>query len=290
MARALDAPWCNGAWRFDDVVPRTHDASGFGSDDDEGDADRATGSTASITKRDQYDADWDDIDSAHRPAMEAACLMGTARQMVDTPQWWLMRWPRKAASFLVRAGALNDDEAFKLFRALRVTAVKFGLELASQPKARRDAKEASDARTALRKRWVAMVEKSGPGYRTKRGAEMPDWVAVAHLPSYKVRRILYRWSVEAPRAIMPNRQRTMHSFYTAAGARVPSVSAPLPAQAAAPSAMAPGRSHADTLERTSADATTQHAGASASSRSAATATPARDRRHRTLATYRRRGE
>ena len=73
-----------------------------------------------------------------------------------------------------------------------MTAVKFGLELASQPKARRDAKEASDARTALRKRWVAMVEELGPGYRTKRGAEMPDWVTVAHLPSYKVRRILHR--------------------------------------------------------------------------------------------------
>ena len=77
-------------------------------------------------------------------------------------------------------------QACKLLRALRVTAVKFGLELASQPKARRDAKEATDARAALRKRWVVMIEKLGPGYRTKRGAEMPDWVAVAHLPSYKV--------------------------------------------------------------------------------------------------------
>ena len=100
-----------------------------------------------------------------------------------------------------------------------MTAVRFGLELSSQPKARRDAKEATDARTALRKRWVAMVEKLGPGYHTKRGAEMPDWVAVAHLPSYEVWRTLHRWSIEVPRAIMPNRQRTMHSFYTAAGAR-----------------------------------------------------------------------
>ena len=86
-----------------------------------------------------------------------------------------------------------------------MTAVRFGLELASQPKARRDVKEATDARTALRKRWVATVDKLGPGYRTKRDAEMPDWVAVAHLPSYKVRRILHRWSIEVPRAIMPNR-------------------------------------------------------------------------------------
>ena len=82
--------------------------------------------------------------------------MHTARQIVDTPRWWLMRWPRNEASLLVRAGALNDDEACKLFRALRVAAVKFGLELASQPKARRDAKEVSDARTALRKRWVCI--------------------------------------------------------------------------------------------------------------------------------------
>ena len=73
------------------MVPRTQDASGFDSDDDEGDADRATGSTASITKRDQYDADWGDIDSAHRPAMEAERLIHTARQMLDTSRWWLMR-------------------------------------------------------------------------------------------------------------------------------------------------------------------------------------------------------
>ena len=245
------------------MVPCTYDASGFDSNEDEGDADRATGSTASVTKRDQYDADWDDIDSAQRPAMEVARLMHTARQMVDTPRWWLMRWPRNATSLLVRAGGLKDDEACKLLRALRVTAVKFGLGLASQPKARRGAKEATDARAALRKRWVAMAEMLGPGYRTKRGAEMLDWVAVAHLPSYKVRRTLHRWFVEVPRAIMPNRQRTMPSFYTAPGARVPTVTAPLPAQATAPAATAPGRSHADEPGLTSADVTTQHAAVSA---------------------------
>ena len=125
-------------------------------------------------------------------------------------------------------------------RTVRVTAVRFGLELAALPKARHDAKEATDARTALRKRWVATVGKLGPGYRTKRGAEMPDWVAVAHLPSYKVRRTLQRWSVEVPRAIMPNRQRTMHSFYTATGARLHVSSAPPPPQLAASSRRAAG--------------------------------------------------
>ena len=279
--RAPSMRWHGGAWRFGDVVPRTHDASDFDSDDDEGDADRATGSAASVTKRDQYVVDWDDIVSAHRPAMEAARLMHTARQMADTPRRWLMRWPRNAASLLVCAGGVKDDEACKLFRALRVTAVKFGLELASQPKARRDAKEATDARAALQKRWVAMVKRLGPGYRTKRGVEMPDWVAVAHLSSYKDRRILHRWSVEVPRAIMPNRQRTMHCFYTAAGARVPPAPAPLPAKAAKPAARASNRSHADASKRISADATTKHIGASTSRRSAATATPARDRRHNT---------
>ena len=158
--------------------------------------------------------------------MEAARLLHTARQMVDTSRWWLMRWPRNATALLVRAGNLQDDEACKLFRALRVTAIKFGLELASLPKARHDAVEATSARTALRKRWVTMVGNLGPGYRTKRGAEMPDWVAVAHLPSYKVRRILQRWSIEVPRAIMPNRQRTMHSFYTTTGARLRTSVAP----------------------------------------------------------------
>ena len=272
--------WRNDAWRFDDVATRTHDARGFDSDDDEGEADQAIGSTLSITKRDQYDADWDDIDSARRPTMEAARLMHTARQMADTLLWWLMRWPKNATSLLVRASALNDDEACKLlFRALRVTAVKFGLELASQPKARRDAKEASDARTALGKRWVGTVEKLGPGYRTTRGAEMPDWAAMAHLPSYNIRRILHRWSVEVPKAIMPNRQRTMHSFFTAAGARAPSAPAPLPTQAAASEAAAPDQSRAGGFEQTGAEVPTQHAGASAASRSTATATPARDRRH-----------
>jgi len=170
--------WKGGAWRFGDVIPRTHDASGFDSDDDDGTPDRKQGSASSITQRDQYDVDWDDIDGAQSPTAEAARLLHTARQMVDTSRWWLLRWPRNATALLVRAGCLQDDEASKLFRALRVTAIRFGLELAALPKARHDAEEATNARTALRKRWVAMVEKLGPGYRTKRGAEMPDWVAV----------------------------------------------------------------------------------------------------------------
>ena len=157
MWRAPSMRWRSGASRFDDVVPRTHDSGGFDSDEDEGDADRTTGSTTSLTKRDQYGVDWDDIDYAQRPAMEAARLMHTARHMVDMSRWWLMRWPRNATSMLVRAGGLKDDEAFLFFCALRVTAVRFGLEFVSQPKARRDIKEATDARTALRKRWVAMV-------------------------------------------------------------------------------------------------------------------------------------
>ena len=232
--RAPTMRWKGGAWRFDDVVKRTHDASGFDSDDDDGAPDRQRGSTSSITQRDQYDIDWDDINDAQTPTMEAARLLHTARQMVDTSRWWLMRWPRNATALLVRAGSLDDDEASKLFRALRVSAIRFGLELASLPKARRDAEDAANARTALSKRWVATVGKLGPGYRTKRGAEMPDWVAVAHLPSYKVRRILQRWSVEVPRAIMPNRQRTMHSFYTTAGARLGGGSESQPARPTAP--------------------------------------------------------
>ena len=104
----------------------------------------------------------------------------------------------------------------------------------------------------------ALAEKLRPGYRTKQGAEMPDWVAVAHLPSFKVRHILRRWLVEAPRAIMPNRQRTMHSFHTAAGTWVPSVPAPFSAQAAAPAATAPNPGHANESERNSADAITKN--------------------------------
>ena len=161
--RAPSMRWRSGAWRFGDVIARTHDASEFDTDDDEDEADRAVGSTASITQSDRYDADWDDTNSSHRPAMEAAGLMHTAHQMTNTSRWWFMRWPRNATSLPVRAGNLNDDEACKLFRALRVTAVKFGLELASQPAAQRDAKEASDARTALRKRCVGVVEQLGPG-------------------------------------------------------------------------------------------------------------------------------
>ena len=55
--RAPSMRWRYGAWRFDDVVARTHDASGFDSDDDEGESGRAVDSTASITKRDQHDVD-----------------------------------------------------------------------------------------------------------------------------------------------------------------------------------------------------------------------------------------
>ena len=78
---------------------------------------------------------------------------------------------------------------------------------------------------------------------------------------------------------MPNRQRTMHSFYTAPGARVPTVPAPLPAQVTAPAPTALGRSHADEPGRTIADDTAQHSAASAASQSAATATSAQYRRH-----------
>ena len=61
---------------------------------------------------------------------------------------------------------------------------------------------------------------------------MPDWVAVAHLPSYKIRRTLQRWLIEVPRAVMPNRQRTMHSFYTTTGARLSAASMTQPGQSA----------------------------------------------------------
>ena len=63
---------------------------------------------------------------------------------------------------------------------------------------------------------------------------MPDWVAVAHLPSYKVRRILHKWSVEVPKALMPNRQRALCSFFSAAGARGSAAPAPLPTSAQQP--------------------------------------------------------
>ena len=190
-----------------------------------------------------------------------------------------MRWPRNSTALIVRAGGLKDDEACKLFCAPRVTAVRFGLELASQPKARRDVKEATSARTALRKWWVATVEKLGPGYRTKRGAEMPDWVAVAHLPSCKGRRTLHRWSIEVPRAIMPHRQRTIHSFHTAAGARVPTVPASLPAQAAAPAQTAPRPSSMGEPSQAAPRDAAQRSAAHAGSRSEETATLPQDRRH-----------
>ena len=64
------------------------------------------------------------------------------------------------------------------------------------------------------------VDQLGPGYRAARGPEVPDWVvAVAHhLPSYKVGRLLHKWAVEIPKVLMPNRQRTLRSFFSAAGA------------------------------------------------------------------------
>ena len=179
----------------------------------------------------------------------------------------------------MRAGSLKDDEASKLFRALRVTAGRFGLELAALPKARRDAKEATDARAALRKRWVATVEKSGPGYRTKRGFEMPDWVTVAYLSSYKVRRTLHRWSIEVPRAIMPNRQRTMHSFYTTAGARLPADPAPSPAQVTGLARPAPRPSRAGEPARTDPRSATKRRPESGVGMSGQTATLPRERRH-----------
>ena len=98
---------------------------------------------------------------AHKPLRWRlqGCFIQRVKWSVDTSRWWLMRWPRNATALLVRAGNLQDDEASKLFRALRVAAIRFGLELAALPKARRDAEDAANARTALRKRWVAMVGK-----------------------------------------------------------------------------------------------------------------------------------
>ena len=65
------------------MVPRTHDARAFDSDDDDGVPGREQGSTSSITQNDQYGVEWDDIDGAQSPAMEAARLLHTARQ-----GWW----------------------------------------------------------------------------------------------------------------------------------------------------------------------------------------------------------
>ena len=67
--------WRDGAWRFGDVIARTHDASEFDTDDAEDEASCAVGLAASITQSDRYDIDWGDIGSSHRPAMEAARLM-----------------------------------------------------------------------------------------------------------------------------------------------------------------------------------------------------------------------
>ena len=179
-------------------------------------------------------------------------------------------------------GNLNDDGACKLFGALRVTAVKFGLELASQSTARRDAKEAPDARTALRKRWVGVVGQLGRGYRTARGAEMPGWVAVAHLPSYKVRRILHKWSVEVTRAVMPNRERALHSFFSAAGARGSAAPAPPETSAAASAKEVPTSSaSAGGPAGDDAEESAQPKGVIVARRSEATATPIRARSHDT---------
>ena len=96
-------------------------------------------------------------------------------------------------------------------------------------------------------RVACAVDQLGPGYRTARGAEMPDWVAVAHLPSHKVRRLLGKWSVEILKALMPNRQRALHSFFSAAGAPVAAAAArpTTPAATAADTALVPSAGAGD---------------------------------------------
>ena len=108
---------------------------------------------------------------------------------------------------------------------------------------------------------------------------MPDWVAVAHLPSYKVRRTFQRWSVDVPRAIMPNRQRTMRSFYTATGERLPVSSAPLPLQANEPARPAEERSYGDWLWQTAIEAAAQRRRVADARNGGAAATLPRERRH-----------
>ena len=152
-------------------------------------------------------------------------------------------------------------------------------EIAIKPAARHDAKEASNARTALRKRWVGVVKRLGPGYRTARGEEMPDWVAVAHLPSYKIRRLMHKCSVEVPKTLMPNRQRTLRSFLSTVSERGLAAPAQLetPAAVSADTAPAP---RADTGEPGGdAEVPEQSRDASAARRSEATATPPHARSH-----------
>ena len=108
---------------------------------------------------------------------------------------------------------------------------------------------------------------------------MPDWVAVAHLPSYKVRRTLQRWSVEVPRAIMPNRQRTMHSFYTATGARLSVGSAPPPPQANETEQPAEEQSYGDWLRQAAIEAAAQRRRVADARSGGAAATLPRERRH-----------
>ena len=115
---------------------------------------------------------------------------------------------------------------------------------------------------------------------TKWTTKMPDWVAVAHLPSYKVRQLLHKWPVEVPKALMLNRQRTLHSFLSAVGARVLAALAQLEKPATVPADAAPApRANTGEPAGGDAEATERSRGASAARRSEATATPPHARSH-----------
>ena len=100
---------------------------------------------------------------------------------------------------LVRAGSLKDDEASKPFRALRVTAVRFGLELAALPKVRHDAKEArlrEHSITYLAKLWQLTVDRAGErGNVAVRQRLQVDWAGT--------KRRLGTYGRNAKRQLMP---------------------------------------------------------------------------------------
>ena len=199
-----------GHWEFDPGgdVP-TFECNAYFDGDTDGDSDDAadepsdgthaaeersgvTAAVATAAGAVDYVVDWDGVESSPRPTRRATQLLYRARQMVDTPRWWTMRWPTNAISLVARACRLDTEGIYKLLWELRKESVTHVRELWLVGMDRRHAAENTLARNTTREQWLKLQRTLGRP-RNCHHKLMPDWATVKTKPLYSIRLSLARW-------------------------------------------------------------------------------------------------
>jgi len=165
-----------------------------------------------------YSNDWDGVTSASDPALAAARLLHSARQMTDTSRWWTMRWPSNAVSLLGRAGNLSTGQTYDLLKKLWRVSAEFSEQLWQETVIRRKELLNHGERDDVRQQWAECKRRLGSTGRNNKQKLMPSWLSVSHSPLYKIKAQLVQWLKVRKRRVAPNGQRTLDGFITRSAA------------------------------------------------------------------------